>query len=36
MTTGTAVYGPVRTVVWGEGEAARLPPIPIPWSHAIV
>jgi len=30
MTSRTAVYGPVRTVVW-EGRNREVPPYPDPW-----
>jgi len=33
MTSRTAVYGPVRTVVW-EGRNREVPPYPDPWPDS--
>src|SRR5260370_34692318 len=35
VTSRTAVYGPVRTVVW-EGWSRKTPPYPDPWRKAAV
>jgi hypothetical protein len=34
-TSRTAVYGPVRTVVW-EGRSREAPPYPDPWDGPAV
>src|SRR5712671_417621 len=33
VTSRTAVYGPVRTVVW-EGRSREAPPYPDPWHNS--
>jgi len=35
VTSRTAVYGPVRTVVW-EGRSREAPPYPDHWREAAI